>query len=117
MQVNGVDLDGKSQEEVVALLRAAPMDRTVNLLAIRQEDPLLPREVVSLHLSLARRCSAKGARSSKCLVEKKINPICIDICVKLMEIQMKAAVYSSGRRKYKYKSSNIGPHYWRRGGS
>uniref|UniRef100_H2S2U0 Par-3 family cell polarity regulator n=1 Tax=Takifugu rubripes TaxID=31033 RepID=H2S2U0_TAKRU len=46
LEVNGVDLDGKSQEEVVALLRAAPMDRTVNLLAIRQEDPLLPREVV-----------------------------------------------------------------------
>uniref|UniRef100_A0A674PS02 Par-3 family cell polarity regulator n=1 Tax=Takifugu rubripes TaxID=31033 RepID=A0A674PS02_TAKRU len=45
LEVNGVDLDGKSQEEVVALLRAAPMDRTVNLLAIRQEDPLLPREV------------------------------------------------------------------------
>uniref|UniRef100_A0A674PN21 Par-3 family cell polarity regulator n=1 Tax=Takifugu rubripes TaxID=31033 RepID=A0A674PN21_TAKRU len=44
LEVNGVDLDGKSQEEVVALLRAAPMDRTVNLLAIRQEDPLLPRE-------------------------------------------------------------------------
>lgn len=48
-----MDLDGKSQEEVVALLRAAPMDRTVNLVAIRQEDPLLPREVVSVRPSLA----------------------------------------------------------------
>lgn len=49
-QVNGVDLNGKSQEEVVALLRATPMGGTVNLLAVRLEDPLLPREVVSAHL-------------------------------------------------------------------
>lgn len=47
MQVSGVDLNGKSQEEVVALLRATPMGGTVNLLVIRQEDSLLPREVVS----------------------------------------------------------------------
>lgn len=46
-QVSGVDLNGKSQEEVVALLRATPMGGTVNLLVIRQEDSLLPREVVS----------------------------------------------------------------------
>lgn len=52
VQVNGVDLNGKSQEEVVALLRATPMGGTVNLLAVRQEDSLLPREVVSVHLSL-----------------------------------------------------------------
>lgn len=50
MQVNGVDLNGKSQEEVVALLRATPMGGAVNMLAIRQEDSLLPREVVSAHL-------------------------------------------------------------------
>lgn len=47
LQVSGVDLNGKTQEEVVALLRATPMGRTVNLLVIRQEDSLLPREVVS----------------------------------------------------------------------
>jgi len=46
-QVSGVDLNGKSQEEVVALLRATPMGGTVNLLVIRTEDSLLPREVVS----------------------------------------------------------------------
>ncbi|XP_070842247.1 partitioning defective 3 homolog isoform X2 [Chaetodon trifascialis] len=45
LEVNGVDLNGKSQEEVVALLRATPMGGTVNLLVIRQEDSLLPREV------------------------------------------------------------------------
>uniref|UniRef100_A0A3B5L8R7 Par-3 family cell polarity regulator n=1 Tax=Xiphophorus couchianus TaxID=32473 RepID=A0A3B5L8R7_9TELE len=44
LEVNGVDLNGKSQEEVVALLRATPMDGTVNLLVLRQEDLLLPRE-------------------------------------------------------------------------
>lgn len=48
MQVSGVDLNGKSQEEVVALLRATPMGGTVNLLVIRPEDSLLPREVVSI---------------------------------------------------------------------
>ncbi|KAM4718376.1 partitioning defective 3 homolog isoform 2-T2 [Anableps anableps] len=45
LEVSGVDLNGKSQEEVVALLRATPMDGMVNLLVLRQEDPLLPREV------------------------------------------------------------------------
>ncbi|XP_034027833.1 partitioning defective 3 homolog isoform X2 [Thalassophryne amazonica] len=45
MEVSGVDLNGKSQEEVVALLRATPMGGTVNLLVSRQEDTLLPREV------------------------------------------------------------------------
>lgn len=46
LEVSGVDLNGKSQEEVVALLRATPMGGIVNLLVIRQEDSLLPREVV-----------------------------------------------------------------------
>ncbi|XP_038579932.1 partitioning defective 3 homolog isoform X2 [Micropterus salmoides] len=45
LEVSGVDLNGKSQEEVVAVLRATPMGGTVNLLVIRQEDSLLPREV------------------------------------------------------------------------
>uniref|UniRef100_A0A096LQD7 Par-3 family cell polarity regulator n=1 Tax=Poecilia formosa TaxID=48698 RepID=A0A096LQD7_POEFO len=45
LEVSGVDLNGKSQEEVVALLRATPMDGMVNLLVLRQEDTLLPREV------------------------------------------------------------------------
>uniref|UniRef100_H2LIX9 Par-3 family cell polarity regulator n=1 Tax=Oryzias latipes TaxID=8090 RepID=H2LIX9_ORYLA len=47
LEVSGEDLSGKSQEEVVALLRAAPMDGIVNLLVVRDEDSLLPREVVS----------------------------------------------------------------------
>lgn len=47
LQVSGEDLSGKSQEEVVALLRAAPMEGIVNLLVVRDEDSLLPREVVS----------------------------------------------------------------------
>ncbi|KAM9839267.1 partitioning defective 3 homolog [Aulostomus maculatus] len=45
LEVNGVDLNGKTQEEVVALLRATPMGGTVNLLVSRQEDSMLPREV------------------------------------------------------------------------
>lgn len=49
VQVSGVDLSGKSQEEVVALLRAAPMGGLVNLLVLRPEDSALPREVVSTY--------------------------------------------------------------------
>ncbi|XP_072307285.1 partitioning defective 3 homolog [Eucyclogobius newberryi] len=45
LEVSGVDLNGKSQEEVVALLRATPMGGIVNLSVTRPEDPLLPREV------------------------------------------------------------------------
>uniref|UniRef100_A0A8D3CQ02 Par-3 family cell polarity regulator n=1 Tax=Scophthalmus maximus TaxID=52904 RepID=A0A8D3CQ02_SCOMX len=48
LEVNGVDLNGKTQEEVVALLRATPMGGPVNLLVTRQEDSQLPREVVNL---------------------------------------------------------------------
>ncbi|MED6286516.1 hypothetical protein CHARACLAT_006859, partial [Characodon lateralis] len=47
LEVSGVDLNGKSQEEVVALLRATPMDGKVNILVFRQMDPLLPREVMA----------------------------------------------------------------------
>lgn len=46
-QVNGVDLNGRTQEEVVSLLRATPMGGVVGLLVLRQEDPFLPREGVS----------------------------------------------------------------------
>lgn len=52
VQVSGVDLNGKSQEEVVALLRAAPMGGVVNLLVTRQDDSSLPREVVSVRQGL-----------------------------------------------------------------
>lgn len=45
LEVNGVDLNGKTQEEVVSLLRSTPMGGTVGLLIVRQEDAFLPREV------------------------------------------------------------------------
>lgn len=45
-QVNGVDLNGRTQEEVVSLLRATPMGGAVGLLVLRQEDAFLPREVL-----------------------------------------------------------------------
>ncbi|XP_048031150.1 partitioning defective 3 homolog isoform X2 [Megalobrama amblycephala] len=53
LEVNGVDLNGKTQEEVVALLRSTPMGGTVGLLIVRQEDAFLPREVVSHTLLLS----------------------------------------------------------------
>uniref|UniRef100_A0AAY4DHJ4 PDZ domain-containing protein n=1 Tax=Denticeps clupeoides TaxID=299321 RepID=A0AAY4DHJ4_9TELE len=45
LEVNGVDLNGKTQEEVVALLRSTPMGGIVSLLILRQENSFLPREV------------------------------------------------------------------------
>ncbi|KAK5608414.1 Partitioning defective 3 [Crenichthys baileyi] len=45
LEVNGVDLNGRTQEEVVSLLRNTPMGGAVGLLVLRQEDAFLPREV------------------------------------------------------------------------
>uniref|UniRef100_A0A3Q3Q7N7 PDZ domain-containing protein n=1 Tax=Monopterus albus TaxID=43700 RepID=A0A3Q3Q7N7_MONAL len=45
LEVNGVDLNGRTQEEVVSMLRATPMGGAVGLLVLRQEDTFLPREV------------------------------------------------------------------------
>ncbi|XP_038654212.1 partitioning defective 3 homolog isoform X3 [Scyliorhinus canicula] len=45
LEVNGVDLTGKIQEEVVTLLRNTKMGGTVSLLVLRQEETFLPREL------------------------------------------------------------------------
>ncbi|KAM6338754.1 partitioning defective 3 homolog isoform 8-T8 [Podargus strigoides] len=45
IEVNGVDLTGKTQEEVVSLLRSTKMGGTVGLLIFRQEETLHPREL------------------------------------------------------------------------
>uniref|UniRef100_A0AAR2KPF5 PDZ domain-containing protein n=1 Tax=Pygocentrus nattereri TaxID=42514 RepID=A0AAR2KPF5_PYGNA len=50
LEVNGVDLNGRGQEEVVSLLRATPMGGAVNLLVLRQEETFLPREPVGTEL-------------------------------------------------------------------
>lgn len=55
VKVNGVDLNGRTQEEVVSLLRATPMGGAVGLLVLRQEEAFLPREVVRLSLSTSLR--------------------------------------------------------------
>uniref|UniRef100_A0A8D0AAD3 Par-3 family cell polarity regulator alpha, b n=1 Tax=Sander lucioperca TaxID=283035 RepID=A0A8D0AAD3_SANLU len=47
LEVNGVDLNGRTQEEVVSLLRATPMGGAVGLLVLRQEDTFLPRDAKS----------------------------------------------------------------------
>ncbi|XP_078519457.1 partitioning defective 3 homolog isoform X5 [Lissotriton helveticus] len=44
LEVNGVDLTGKTQEEVVSLLRSTKMGGTVTLLIFRQEETFHPRE-------------------------------------------------------------------------
>ncbi|XP_072010137.1 partitioning defective 3 homolog isoform X16 [Engystomops pustulosus] len=45
LEVNGVDLNGKTQEEVVSLLRSTKMGGSVNLLVLRQDETLQPREL------------------------------------------------------------------------
>uniref|UniRef100_A0A665XF87 PDZ domain-containing protein n=1 Tax=Echeneis naucrates TaxID=173247 RepID=A0A665XF87_ECHNA len=47
LEVNSVDLNGRTQEEVVSLLRATPMGGAVGLLVLRQEEAFLPREVTA----------------------------------------------------------------------
>ncbi|XP_024291268.1 partitioning defective 3 homolog isoform X6 [Oncorhynchus tshawytscha] len=44
LEVNGVDLVGRTQEEVVALLRATPMGGAVGLVVLRQEETFLNAE-------------------------------------------------------------------------
>ncbi|XP_039561841.1 partitioning defective 3 homolog isoform X12 [Passer montanus] len=45
IEVNGVDLTGKTQEEVVSLLRSTKMGGSVALLIFRQEETFHPREL------------------------------------------------------------------------
>ncbi|XP_005291055.2 partitioning defective 3 homolog isoform X29 [Chrysemys picta bellii] len=47
IEVNGVDLTGKTQEEAVSLLRSTKMGGTVSLLIFRQEETFHPRELKS----------------------------------------------------------------------
>ncbi|XP_077124640.1 partitioning defective 3 homolog isoform X20 [Ranitomeya variabilis] len=46
LEVNGVDLTGKTQEEVVSLLRSTKMGGSVNLLVLRQDEAFQPRELI-----------------------------------------------------------------------
>ncbi|XP_053324202.1 partitioning defective 3 homolog isoform X2 [Spea bombifrons] len=45
LEVNGVDLTGRTQEEVVSLLRSTKMGGSVHLLILRPEESLHPREL------------------------------------------------------------------------
>lgn len=45
LQVNGVDITGRTQEELVAMLRSTKLGDTVSLIVGRQED-FMPRELV-----------------------------------------------------------------------
>ncbi|XP_028933298.1 partitioning defective 3 homolog isoform X18 [Ornithorhynchus anatinus] len=47
VEVNGVDLTGKTQEEAVSLLRSTKMGGTVSLLVFRQEETFHPRELTA----------------------------------------------------------------------
>lgn len=46
LQVNGVDMTGRSQEELVAMLRSTRQGESVCVVVARQEDIFLPRELV-----------------------------------------------------------------------
>ncbi|MEQ2211487.1 hypothetical protein XENOCAPTIV_003482 [Xenoophorus captivus] len=45
LEVNGVDMNGHTQEELVAMLRSTKQGETVSVLVSRQEDLFLPREL------------------------------------------------------------------------
>lgn len=45
-QVNGVDISGVGQEELVCMLRSTRPGESVCLVVLRQEDMFLPREMV-----------------------------------------------------------------------
>ncbi|KPP75231.1 hypothetical protein Z043_105539 [Scleropages formosus] len=46
LEVNGVDITGCTQDELVAMLRRTKQGDTVSLVVVRQEDVFLPRELV-----------------------------------------------------------------------
>ncbi|KAM3857155.1 par-3 family cell polarity regulator beta a [Diretmus argenteus] len=45
LEVNGVDMAGRSQEELVAMLRSTKQGESVSVLVARQEELFLPREL------------------------------------------------------------------------
>ncbi|KAG5851769.1 hypothetical protein ANANG_G00055280 [Anguilla anguilla] len=45
LEVNGVDITGRTQEELVAMLRSTRQGETVSLMVARQEEMFLPREL------------------------------------------------------------------------
>nr|XP_054599110.1 par-3 family cell polarity regulator beta a isoform X2 [Nothobranchius furzeri] len=45
LEVNGVDMTGRSQEELVAMLRSTKQGESVSVVVARQEDMFLPREL------------------------------------------------------------------------
>ncbi|XP_075872937.1 par-3 family cell polarity regulator beta a [Nelusetta ayraudi] len=45
LEVNGVDMMGRSQEELVAMLRSTRLGESVSVVVARQEDLFLPREL------------------------------------------------------------------------
>ncbi|XP_072299281.1 par-3 family cell polarity regulator beta a [Eucyclogobius newberryi] len=45
LEVNGVDMMGRSQEELVAMLRSTKLGENVSMVVARQEDIFLPREL------------------------------------------------------------------------
>lgn len=51
-QVNGRDVTGRTQEELVAMLRSTKQGETASLVIARQEGAFLPRELVMCRRSL-----------------------------------------------------------------
>uniref|UniRef100_A0A8C4Y067 Par-3 family cell polarity regulator beta n=1 Tax=Gopherus evgoodei TaxID=1825980 RepID=A0A8C4Y067_9SAUR len=50
LEVNGRDVTGRTQEELVAMLRSTKQGETVSLIVARQEEAFLPRELVMFFL-------------------------------------------------------------------
>ncbi|KAJ7408217.1 hypothetical protein BTVI_60447 [Pitangus sulphuratus] len=50
LEVNGRDITGRTQEELVAMLRSTKQGETVSLIVARQEEAFLPRELFYYYL-------------------------------------------------------------------
>ncbi|MFT7818162.1 partitioning defective 3 homolog B-like [Arapaima gigas] len=66
LEVNGVDITGHSQEELVTMLRSTKQGDSVSLVVVRQEDVFLPREL-------------KGEQASTQLPEEGTEPLVLEI--------------------------------------
>ncbi|CAG06694.1 unnamed protein product, partial [Tetraodon nigroviridis] len=51
LEVNGVDMTGRSQEELVAMLRSTKQGESVSVVVARQEDLFLPRELFRMKMT------------------------------------------------------------------
>ncbi|KAI9525791.1 hypothetical protein NQZ68_002339 [Dissostichus eleginoides] len=73
LEVNGVDMTGRSQEELVAMLRSTRQGESVCVVVARQEDIFLPRELERMEIGgqLSPGAGQRSARSQMTLQQDR----------------------------------------------